>query len=391
MKKVSVVVPCYCTKREWIERLFHSMQKQTLGRDNIEIIFVVDASPDHTFEMLQEYEAMSPENVMIVNCDEKVGPGGARTIGITYASGEYVAFVDQDDWVEQCMYEHMYQKAILYDCDMVESYNTRDRKYCYHEGKPRRTGKEDAFYVLDSIEKKKEYFREEKPEERKYWAKIYKRSFLLENEVFFPANVKYDDNFFKGLTFYLAKRIYVLEEYLYHWMVNGESISMQNDFGAHLDRMKIEQMKLQEYERRGLLGVYRDEMEYIFLEQFFANTLNTIFTRNRSMSLELLDYIRQEVLRHFPDYRNNPYIEVRNPVWNMGMWIMNALRGIEQVRGTRVDVPGEVLRKIASLSFLDLLEADMTQTDLDWFCSIYVAFDKAAKYINFEKLKGSGD
>lgn len=391
MKKVSVVVPCYCAKREWIERLFHSIQRQTLGMDNIELIFVIDASPDNTFEMLQEYEAMSPENVMIVNSDEKVGPGGARTIGITYASGEYISFVDQDDWLEPCMYEHMYQKAIMYDCDMVESYNTRDRVYRYHEGEPQRTGKEDALYVLDSIEQKKIYFRDGQPEERKYWAKIYKRSFLLENEVFFPANIKYDDNFFKGLTFYLAKRIYVLEEYLYHWMVNDESISMQNDFEAHLDRMRVEKMKLEEYDRRGLLCAYHDEIEYIFLEQYFANTLNTIFTRNKSMVLELLEYIRQDVREYFPKYKNNPYIELRNPVWNMGFWITNALRGIEQVRGSSVDVPETVLKKIAPLSFLDLLEADITQTDLDWFCGIYVAFDKAAKYIDFGKLKGNGE
>lgn len=391
MKKVSVIIPCYCAKQEWIERLFYSLERQTIGIDNMEVIFVVDASPDETFEMLRQYEAKRSENVLLVNCSEKSGPGGARTLGISYASGEYVAFIDQDDWVEPYMYEHLYEKAVQYDCDLAESYNTRDAVFSYHEGLPHKTGKKDMFIDCENSAEKKKYFCLGRPEDRKYWAKIYKRSFLLENEIFFPANLRYDDNFFKGLTFYLAKRIYVLEEYLYHWMINQDSISMVNDFEAHFDRMRIELLKIQEYEKRGLLSVYSNEMEYIFLEQFFANTLNTIFTRNKSMSIELLEYMKKEVYRFFPNYKNNPYIPIRNPVWSMGMWIENALRGIEQVRGTSVFVPEDVLRKIAPFSFLDLLEAELSQTELDWFCGIYVAFDKAARYIDFEKLRGSGE
>ena len=56
MKKVSVIVPCYKLKEEWLERLFHSLKQQTIGFENLEIVFVVDASPDDTFERLKCYE-----------------------------------------------------------------------------------------------------------------------------------------------------------------------------------------------------------------------------------------------------------------------------------------------------------------------------------------------
>lgn len=387
MKKVSVVVPCYQMKDEWMERLFHSLEKQSLGIEQLEIVLVVDASPDDTFQRLKAYEEKWEEHVLLINCDKKVGPGGARTLGIQYATGEYVAFMDQDDWVEPYMYEHLYEKAVSYDCDVVESYNTRDLEYRYNEGTPQKTGKGDAFFQLNTPEDRKKYFAEERPEVRKYWAKIYRREFLLENDITFPQGLKYDDNFFKGMVFYHAKRIYVLEEYLYHWMVNNESISMKNDMTAHFDRMKVELLKLQEYERRGLLSTYREEMEYIFLEQFYANTFNTICTRNGTVSLEVLDYMRAKIGEFFPDYEKNPYIVSRSPVWAMGEWIENALRGIAQVRGKDVDVPQEILEKIAPLSFLDLVKTELTQEELNWYCSIYTAFDKVASRIDYSRLQ----
>lgn len=387
MKKVSVIIPCYRMKEEWIERIFYMLPKQTIGLEHLEIICVVDASPDDTFDRLKRYEEQYKENVLLVQCNEKVGPGGARSLGIQYASGEYVAFMDQDDWVEPCMYGHLYRKAKEYDCDVVESYNTRDSSYQYHEGEPERTGREDTFFVLDSPKKRKAYFAGERPEERKYWAKLYRRNFLLEEGIDFPKNLKYDDNYFKGMVFYHAKRVYVLEEYLYHWMVNRESISMQNDMTAHLERMKVELLKLQEYQRRGLLEIYRDEMEYIFLEQFYANTVNTIFTRNHCLPMEILDYMRQQIQRNFPDYQKNIYIAQRMPVWAMGQWIPNALKGIAQIRGKTVEMPEGILKKIAPYSFLDLLEVDITQEELDWYCAIYVAFDKVAGIIDYRKLR----
>ena len=128
-----------------MERLLNCLSNQTIGFEYVEVIFVVDASPDDTFLRLQVWEARYPENILLINSMEKIGPGGARSLGIQYASGEYVAFIDQDDWVEPCMYEHMYAKAVAYDCDVVESYNTRDKEYCYNEGEPEKTGKEDRF------------------------------------------------------------------------------------------------------------------------------------------------------------------------------------------------------------------------------------------------------
>lgn len=387
MAKISVVVPCYLMKEEWLKRLMNSLLNQTIGFENIEAVFVVDASPDDTLARLKNYEQQYPDNILIVNCEEKVGPGGARSLGISYSSGEYIAFIDQDDWVEPYAYEHMYEKAVEYDCDMVESYNTRDEegteegKILPHISHP------SAFYNLKDPKDKKKYFETDKPEERKYWAKLYKKAFLTRNDIFFPRDLKYDDNYFKGLTFYLAEKVYVLGEVTYHWMINMESVSMTKDIKPHLDRMAVELMKIAEYEKRGLLAIYHDEMEYIFLEQFFANTVNTIATRTGSLSVELLEFMRERIHALFPNYLNNPYIEKRVPVWGMRSWIGNAMKGVSQVTGQKMTMPLGLYDKIKDLSFLDLIEAKLSQEELDAYFIVYVLFDRFASQIDFSLIK----
>lgn len=372
---------------EWIERLLRCLLGQTIGIENIEIIFIVDASPDDTFARLKDYEEQYPDTMLLINSEEKLGPGGARSLGITYSSGEYIAFLDQDDWVEPCMYAHMYEKAKAYDCDMVESHNTRDTIYQYNEGEPRKTGKEDLFVCINTPEDRRRYFATNHPEKRKYWAKLYRRKMLIDHHIEFPARLRYDDNYFKGLSFYYAKRIYVLEEYLYHWMVNNNSISMQNDFDAHLDRMRVELLKLLEYQKRGLLDSYHDEIEYIFLEQFFANTFNTIVTRNGTLPLEILDYMKVETIKWFPNYQKNPYIQSKYPAWAFGEWIVNATKAITQVTKKEIKISKDILHKLAPYSILDLLSVDFSQEELNWYCSIYVAFDKVAKHVDYKKIR----
>ena len=384
MKKVSIVIPCYKYKQLWMDRLFDSVVHQSIGMEQLEIICVIDASPDDTFERLKVYEEHFPASIMIVNVCNKIGPGGARTIGLNYSSGEYVAFLDQDDCVEYCMYDKLYHKAKEYDADIVECYSRRDGGRLTGSVP---TGKPDRFINIKTAEDRKKYFRDDNPEGRLYWAKIYKREFLVSNNICFPENITYDDNFFKGLSFYCANKIYVVEEYLHHWVINNESISMLKGFQTHLDRMKVELLKLEEYNRRGLLDLYHDEMEYIFIEQYFANTVNTIFTRNCSMPFSLLENMKDTISRLFPQYEKNKYIQIKHPVWSMGRWIENAIKGIRQVTGNSINVPITVFNKIKSLSFLDLLKADITEEDLNWYCRIYVAFDRIASKVDYSKLQ----
>ena len=201
-KAVSVVVPCYCVKDEYFDGLMTSLLNQTLGKEKLEIVLVDDGSPDDTYEKLQEYERREPETIMVIRCSENGGPGSARTIGLSYATGEYVAFADQDDWVDLAMYQILYEKGKEYDCDVVKC------DWCREENMYEPIASElqeiGEFIEIQSKEERQELF--EIKDLGGYWAALYQRNMLIENEIFFPSGVFYDDNFFAGLVCFYGKR-----------------------------------------------------------------------------------------------------------------------------------------------------------------------------------------
>ncbi|MDE5872872.1 MAG: glycosyltransferase, partial [Lachnospiraceae bacterium] len=119
MKKyISVIVPCY-NGVKFLDRCIKSILEQTIGYKHLEMIFINDASTDNTLELLMDYEKKYEDNIIIINCEQNGRQGTARNLGIKYSSCEYIAFLDQDDWIEPTMYEKLYTKAKELDLDVV--------------------------------------------------------------------------------------------------------------------------------------------------------------------------------------------------------------------------------------------------------------------------------
>jgi cellulose synthase/poly-beta-1,6-N-acetylglucosamine synthase-like glycosyltransferase len=114
MPKVSVIMPVYNTQR-YLRECLDSVVNQTLR--NIEIICVDDSSTDGSPEILREYQAKD-ERITILK-QEKSNAGAARNLGLSIASGEYLSFLDSDDFFELTMLEHMYACAKNRNADIV--------------------------------------------------------------------------------------------------------------------------------------------------------------------------------------------------------------------------------------------------------------------------------
>ncbi|HBK60182.1 MAG TPA: glycosyltransferase family 2 protein, partial [Firmicutes bacterium] len=112
--KVSVIVPMYNVER-YVRQCVDSLLAQTL--DDIEIILVDDGSPDSCGKIADEY-AVRYGNVKSVH-RENGGLGPARNTGIENASGEYVGFIDSDDWVSPAMFRLLYEAAKQNDADIA--------------------------------------------------------------------------------------------------------------------------------------------------------------------------------------------------------------------------------------------------------------------------------
>ena len=114
--KVSVIVPIYNVEK-YLKQSLHSLKHQTLK--DIEVILVNDGSTDHSQEIAEKYVKSTPTFKLINKPNG--GLSSARNAGMDIACGEYLAFVDSDDWVAFDMMEKLYDNAKKYDSDMVLS------------------------------------------------------------------------------------------------------------------------------------------------------------------------------------------------------------------------------------------------------------------------------
>jgi glycosyltransferase involved in cell wall biosynthesis len=226
--KISIIIPVYKVEA-FLRKCIESVINQTYR--NLEIILVDDGSPDGCPEICDEYAAKD-QRIKVVH-KENGGISSARNAGLAMASGEYIGFVDSDDWVELDMYETLYQRAILHKADITicGHYVVKDHKInvpCVLE--------EDIVYTRE--EALKELIKDDRV--RNYSVdKLYKRA--LFTEVRYPLGmVAYEDMATAYKLFSLAERIALINEHKYYYLYREEGLSKQKTFKHRYDLFKAQ-------------------------------------------------------------------------------------------------------------------------------------------------------
>ena len=168
MKKVSVIVPVYKVEK-YLNKCLESLVNQTL--QDIEIIVVNDGSPDNSQSIIDNFKQNYPEKIISI-IKENGGQGSARNVGLEKSSGQYIGYVDSDDYIELDMYEKLYNKAITNDFDVVICDNfvvneKNEKKYPECNYKNEHSTLENAFLGKIAV-----------------WNKIYKRKILIDSHTF---------------------------------------------------------------------------------------------------------------------------------------------------------------------------------------------------------------
>lgn len=316
-KLISIIIPCYNVEN-YIDRCFDSLLKQTIGLDKLEIIFIDDCSTDGTWDKLTAIESSCPESVMIIHFDENGRQGRARNIGLQYASAPYIGYMDSDDWAEPDMYEKLYKMITAYQCDIVKCQSWRDTALPGQELSPKRTGEPDRQFKIDTEEKRKILIACASIG-RSVWDKLFARDFLLQNNIFFPEGVTYEDNFFSALLYFYAEKIYILEERLYHYYVNPDSTTLSRDASHHFDILTAHKMMWAEFENRGFLSGYRKEAEFQFLTLCYLTAMKMMSLRLEKAPYDFFLQLKEETLKCIPDYHSNPYIKDYVEEWDQMM------------------------------------------------------------------------
>ena len=245
MARISVIVPVYKVE-EYLDKCVQSIVDQTYT--NLEIILVDDGSPDRCGEMCDEW-AKKDARIRVVH-KENGGLSDARNAGMAVATGEYIGFVDSDDWIEPQMYQCLYEAMVATDSDVASCGALR----VWADGRPAQK--------LVSVNRDCVLEREEAMEAlitlnglvQTVWDKLYRKD--VAEKVLFPVGLIHEDEFWTWQVIAAARRVVTLKEFYYNYLQRSDSI-----MGAR-------------YLTKGLLAVQAKKERQEYIENAFPALTN---------------------------------------------------------------------------------------------------------------------
>lgn len=295
MKKVSVIVPVYNVEK-YLERCLNSLVNQTL--EDIQIIVVNDGSPDNSQEIIERFEKQYPEKLKGY-VKENGGLSDARNYGMQFIEGEYVAFVDSDDYVDETMYEKLYDKAMEEESEIVICgyYKVNDATYTMTRaqyGNMEEYGmscKENPII----IEMNAPYA----------WNKLIKWDLLKRSGVKFPKGYTYEDIPTMYLLLAMANRVSKVDEQLYYYIIERKG-SITATFSRTRNLiMKSLDLFNQRFKEAGLFDEFRDELVVITLRHIYFRFIEFKRYDDKKMKKELVKEGFRILDKYFPDWVKN--------------------------------------------------------------------------------------
>lgn len=299
--KVSIILPVYNVEK-YLSTCLDSLLAQTL--EEIEIVAVNDGSTDGSLQILQAYQSLNPEKLFIFST-ENHGVSRARNYGFAHSHGEYVWFVDSDDFVEPDACRLLYEKAtadgndlVLFRYYNVDSETGVRKEYiasCHNQN----------FRVAD-----KPY---ELPAISPYpWIKFIHRD--LFNGLCFPEGIRFEDLPVAYLLAVKARSIGYVDQCFYNYRKNVGFLSRLTPSTLHI-RNAIIFMK-EEMEKLGLFEQYQTELDFIAVRHFFYRfwkLLTNYETDQKELKLQLINELFDYMESNIPDWESNHYVRYSLP------------------------------------------------------------------------------
>ncbi len=238
---LTIAVAVYNTE-EYLRDCMDSVVNQTY--QNLEIICVNDCSTDNSLEILEEYAAKD-KRIKIITNEKNLGLGVVRNIGMDAAHGEYILFIDSDDWLDLTTCEKLITKAKVNDSDVVFY-------FAYQVDGDKKEGWKmfcDVSYPL-SLKDRKALLKEIHPQT---WSKLLKLEFLKEKEIRFPD-------------------FHYLEDQKLHWMVCllAEKVAFEIEHLYYYRKREGQLTQCTDRRRMLVIDVYDDLEKYLGKEKFFS-------------------------------------------------------------------------------------------------------------------------
>lgn len=212
---ISIIVPIYKVEKE-LDRCVQSLLKQTYK--NLEIILVDDGSPDRCPELCDQY-ALEDSRIYVIH-KENGGLSDARNAGLKKATGEYILYVDSDDYIELDSCERLINAANRREVDIVVGNAIMEKpdgcEMMVHTATPAGQIYDAKNFIKKAICAYQWY--------APAWLNMYRREYLLQNELYFKKGIYFEDVEMLPRVFLPAKRITCIEGVFYHYVIRENSI-----------------------------------------------------------------------------------------------------------------------------------------------------------------------
>ena len=304
MPKVSVIVPIYNVEK-YLEKCINSLLSQTL--EDIQIILVNDGSKDNSGNIAKEYEKNNKDRVIYVE-KENGGLSDARNYGLKYATGDFIAFLDSDDYIEKNAYEEMYNKAIeenadYVECDFIWEFHNKirvDKQYPY------KNKKEMLSFVRVVA-----------------WNKLIKRQLITDNNLEFPKGLRYEDiEFTYKLIPFLNKFAYVDNPFIHYVQREGSIANVQNERTAEI--FTVLDNVIEFYKKNNIYEEYRNELEYNYARYLLCSSLKRMCKiKDKTIREKLLTESWERLKLNFPNWKENIILKTVNIGKNKYMRTVN--------------------------------------------------------------------
>lgn len=306
---LSIIVPIY-NAESTLDRCLSFLLNQSYK--NLEVICVDDCSTDTSRNIIMEYQTKYPSKILCVKTEERLGPGGARNLGISSSHGQYIGFVDSDDWPDSSLFavvmRHMLQKeadiAVFGVKDEFEAPANSKTRYKYYDFNI--IEHHFALRLLTRINNNDSFI------SPMVCQKVYKRSFLERNNIVFHASSYFEDDLFTFQCFLHESKTILIPDVYYHYYQRPDSIThsfskkhiddlamLISDLKAHLIRIDLWENNRQAY--------------YSFCDKCIHSTINMLFIAEPKIHVQkqFLSYLFTRLQSVYPvsDWIN--YVDIK--------------------------------------------------------------------------------
>jgi len=270
--KLSVIIPVYNAEK-YLRECVDSVLNQT--ENDLEIILVNDGSPDNSGAIIAEYAARCPEKITAITV-ENGGQGRARNCGIDIARGEFLSFIDSDDYIEPDMYALMLAAAEENDadvvvCDMEKRFDDGRREYVH-------AALQNAPLASAGSSSNK----------------IFRRSAV--GAIRFPTGLWYEDFAFSAKLLMLSRKTVFVDKPLYVYRCGQTSTMNNNNAGKNLDIITV----MEDIRAFADAGGYQDEFEFLLINHVLLDSLKRLALQTAPEKREVVAALRAYVRKNIP-------------------------------------------------------------------------------------------